>query len=47
MTQTGKMFRVCGSTEITTIVRKSITVHHCTKCKAVWHVLPDTEPPTA
>ena len=45
MTQTGKTCPVCGSTETTATVRKTITVWHCQNCKAVWHVMPDTERP--
>jgi hypothetical protein len=40
---TCKVRPVCGSTEVQATVRKTITVCHCLKCKAVWHVLPDAE----
>jgi Zn-finger nucleic acid-binding protein len=38
---------ICGSVEVKSTARKTITVCHCQKCKAVWHVLPDAEPTAA
>jgi len=38
---------VCGSTNVQTTVRKTITVCHCLTCKASWHVLRDAEPTAA
>ena len=41
MPDTCKVCPICGSTEVQATARKTITVCHCLKCKAVWHVLKD------
>jgi hypothetical protein len=45
--QTCKACPVCGSSDVQTVVRKSVTVCRCLKCKAAWHVLGDHEPTAA
>jgi hypothetical protein len=38
---------MCGSTDVTSTVRQTVLICRCRDCKAVWHVLPDTEPTAA
>ena len=47
MPATCQICPVCGSTDVQTTVRKTITVCHYLTCKAVWHVLRDAEPTAA
>jgi formate dehydrogenase maturation protein FdhE len=47
MPTTCQICPVCGSTDVQTTVRKTITVCHCLTCKAIWHVLREAEPTAA
>ena len=47
MLGTCELCPICGSVDVKSTARKTITVCRCLECKAVWHVLPDTEPTAA